>query len=117
MHAPTSHGLVVPYITLAHRDRSHPVWGALDPVRRLHALTRKLCQVCGQPLQIYGEPFGDRVVLYLRPSDYLRGIAVEPGVHQVISTPGAAPVLCDCARKDRRRPFFPRRSLARCPSH
>ncbi|WP_157125009.1 hypothetical protein, partial [Nocardia pseudovaccinii] len=82
MHAPTSHGLVVPYITLAHRDRSQPVWGALDPVRRLHALTRKLCQVCGETLQIYGEPFGDRVVLYLRPSDYLRGIAVEPGVHQ-----------------------------------
>ncbi|WP_433521550.1 hypothetical protein ACQPZ2_30135 [Nocardia pseudovaccinii] len=81
MHAPTSHGLVVPFITLAHRDRSQPIWGALDPVRRLHAFTRKLCQVCGDPLQIYGEPFGDRVVLYLRPSDYLRGIAVEPGAH------------------------------------
>ncbi|MEV2226359.1 hypothetical protein AB0E01_41860 [Nocardia vinacea] len=117
MPAPTSQRLVVPFITLAHRDRSHPVWGALDPVRRLHAFTRKLCQVCGQPLQIYGDPFGDRVVLYLRPSDYLRGIAVEPGAHHVISTPGATPVQCDRARKDRRQPFFLRRSLARYPSH
>ena len=38
------------------------------------------------------------------------------GLHHVISTPGATPVLCDPARKDRRRPFFPKRSLARYPS-
>lgn len=73
-HAPTSQGLVVPYVTLAHRARTQPVWGKLDPVRLREILARKLCQICGQLL-------GDRVVLYLRPSDYLRGVAVEPGVH------------------------------------
>jgi hypothetical protein len=72
--APTAQGLVVPHITLAHRDRSRPVWRKLDPAILLETLRYRLCQICGQRLH-------DRVVLYLRPSDYLRGIAVEPGVH------------------------------------
>ncbi|MGQ4616291.1 hypothetical protein [Nocardia sp. R7R-8] len=72
--APQSQGLVVPYITLAHRDRTRPVWGKLDHQRLSQTWSRTLCQVCGQPLE-------DRVVLYIRPADYLRGIAPEPGVH------------------------------------
>ncbi|MEU7764988.1 hypothetical protein AB0B25_07675 [Nocardia sp. NPDC049190] len=72
--APLAQGMVVPHITLAHRDRSRPVWGKIDPTRLLDTFQRKLCQICGQRL-------GDRVLLYIRPSDYLRGLAVEPGVH------------------------------------
>ncbi|MET8779085.1 hypothetical protein ABZV58_29125 [Nocardia sp. NPDC004654] len=72
--APSAHGMVVPFVTLAHRDRTRPVWGKLDPTRLRDTLYRKLCQICGDPLT-------DRVVLYIRPSDYLRGIAVEPGLH------------------------------------
>ncbi|MBF6341300.1 hypothetical protein IU450_36275 [Nocardia abscessus] len=74
VHAPLSQGLVVPHITLAHRDRTRPVWGKIDQRRLSDTVSRKLCQICGQPL-------ADRVVLYIRPADHLRGIAVEPGVH------------------------------------
>ncbi|MFF0532842.1 hypothetical protein ACFYT3_31265 [Nocardia amikacinitolerans] len=71
---PKAAGMVVPFLTLAHRDRSGPVWGKLDPARLQSTLLHKLCQICGDPL-------GERVVVYIRPSDYLRGIAVEPGMH------------------------------------
>lgn len=37
-------------------------------------LREKRCQVCGDPLT-------DPVLLYLRPADYSRGIAVEPALH------------------------------------
>ncbi|WP_157978694.1 MULTISPECIES: hypothetical protein [Nocardia] len=67
-------GLVVPYITLSHRDPARPVWGMLDPVRAHWVLWGKRCQICGQPLT-------DRVVVFIRSIDYLRGLAVEPGTH------------------------------------
>ncbi|MBF6496529.1 hypothetical protein OG935_06215 [Nocardia cyriacigeorgica] len=72
--APTAQGMVVPVITLAHRDRTRPVWGKLDLDRQQHALRHRLCQICGEPLT-------DPVVLYIRPADYLRGVAAEPGMH------------------------------------
>ncbi len=72
--APLSSGLVVPYITLAHRDRTRPVWGNIDPHRLAEVLHHKRCQVCGEGLD-------DTLVLMIRPSDYLRGVAVEPGLH------------------------------------
>lgn len=72
--APTAQGMVVPHVTLAHRDRRRPVWGQLDQARLLDVLSHNLCQVCGQPLT-------DPVMLFLRPADYLFGIAVEPGLH------------------------------------
>ncbi len=72
--APTAQGMVVPIITLAHRDRARPVWGKLDLDRQQHALRHRLCQICGEPLT-------DPVVLYIRPADYLRGVAAEPGMH------------------------------------
>lgn len=77
--APTAQGMVVPYITVAHRDRSRPVWGQIDPARLLTALVDRLCQICGQPLE-------DPVVLHLRPADYLRGITPEPATHRECST-------------------------------
>lgn len=87
--APQSHGMTVPYITLAHRDRSYrPVWGRID-ARRLHKiLNRRLCQVCGAPLT-------DQVVVFLRPDDYALGVASEPGLHPACAeyTTQACPVL------------------------
>ncbi|MEV0027831.1 hypothetical protein [Nocardia sp. NPDC050793] len=71
---PTAAGMVVPFVTLAHRDRSRPVWGKLDHTRLQKILWHKLCQICGDPLT-------ERVVLYIRPSDYLRGLTPEPGMH------------------------------------
>ncbi len=71
---PISSGLVVPYITLTHRDRTRPVWGNIDPHRLAEVLHHKRCQVCGEQLD-------DVLVLMIRPSDYLRGVAVEPGLH------------------------------------
>ncbi|WP_280426797.1 hypothetical protein [Nocardia carnea] len=72
--APLSNGLIVPYITLAHRGRTRPIWRHVDPVRFHAALWRRLCQICGQDLD-------ERVALYIRPIDYLRGVAPEPGLH------------------------------------
>ncbi|MFD4407722.1 hypothetical protein ACFWPH_33655 [Nocardia sp. NPDC058499] len=73
--APTAQGMVVPFVTLAHRDRSRPVWGQLDATRLRAALVERLCQICGDPLD-------DPVVVYVRPADFLRGIAVEPATHR-----------------------------------
>ncbi|WP_051407383.1 hypothetical protein [Nocardia sp. CNY236] len=67
-------GLVVPYITVSHRDPARPVWGMLDPVRAHQVLWGKRCQICGQPLT---DPF----VVFIRSLDYQRGLAVEPGIH------------------------------------
>ncbi len=54
--------MAVPYITLAHRDRSYrPVWGRIDARRLREILNRRLCQVCGTPLT-------DQVVVFLRPA-------------------------------------------------
>ncbi|MFI9504194.1 hypothetical protein [Nocardia sp. NPDC052566] len=113
-HAPVSNGMVVPFITLAHRDRTHTVWGALDPVRHLDIFTHRLCQICGESLAVNGEPFGDRVVLYLRPSDHLRGIAVEPGVHPEcgLYARRACPMLD--GRSNRYNPIPARQRLTRC---
>lgn len=73
-HAPTSAGLVIPYITVTHRDRTRPVWGRIDADRVQQVLHDRLCQICGQHLA------GPAVVM-IRSSDYLRGVAVEPACH------------------------------------
>ncbi|MFR9769315.1 hypothetical protein [Nocardia sp. SC052] len=105
-HAPLAQGLVVPHITLAHRDRTRPVWGKLDHRRLREALSRRLCQVCGQPLD-------DRVVLYIRPADHLRGISPEPGVHPECGhySRQACPMLA--GRQTRYNPHPPEK-FARC---
>lgn len=73
--APVSAGMVVPYITMTHRDPTKPVWGAVNPARLQQIWHHSLCQVCGQRLD------GPRVVVYIRPWDYLRGIGPEPALH------------------------------------
>ncbi|WP_433664750.1 hypothetical protein ACQPW1_22930 [Nocardia sp. CA-128927] len=104
--APRSGGLVVPYITLTHHDRTRPVWGKVHAPAQRRVWRQKLCQICGQPLI-------DWVVVYLRPSDYGRGIAVEPGMHPECAhySASACPVLA--GRLDRYHPD-PDRHLSAC---
>ncbi|PPJ26647.1 hypothetical protein C5E45_15120 [Nocardia nova] len=73
--APVSAGMVVPYITMTHRDPGKPVWGAVNPARLQQIWLHSLCQVCGRRLD------GPWVVVYIRPCDYLRGIGPEPALH------------------------------------
>ncbi|WP_433566877.1 hypothetical protein ACQP1O_17815 [Nocardia sp. CA-151230] len=56
------------------------MWGAIDPGRYAVVLALRLCQVCGEELGD-GEGPGNRVVVFLRPQDWIRGIAPEPGLH------------------------------------
>ncbi|MFB7720171.1 hypothetical protein [Nocardia sp. NPDC056100] len=77
---PTAQGLTIPYLTLCHRGRLAPVWGAIDPHRYALVLTLRLCQVCGENLGD-GEGPGNRVIVFVRPQDWLRGVGPEPGVH------------------------------------
>ncbi|MFE7077110.1 cell envelope biogenesis protein OmpA [Streptomyces sp. NPDC057620] len=69
---PLSGGLVVPYVSLVHGG--HAVFGSLDAERARTAFVRRLCQICGQPLQ-------ERCFLIVRPSDAERGISPEPALH------------------------------------
>lgn len=88
--APTAQGLAIPYLTLCHRGRRSPVWGAIDPERYALVLGLRLCQVCGDELG-RGEGPGNQVVVFIRPQDWLRGIAPEAGLHPecaVYSTQG-----------------------------
>ncbi|MEV6361360.1 hypothetical protein [Nocardia asteroides] len=50
------------------------MWGRIDPARLGEVLHYKRCQVCGEALD-------ETLVLMIRPSDFLRGVAVEPGLH------------------------------------
>ncbi|MRH91561.1 hypothetical protein GFY24_29675 [Nocardia sp. SYP-A9097] len=79
-NAPTAQGLTIPYLTLCHRGRRSPVWGAIDPERYAVVLGLRLCQVCGEALG-KGEGPGNQVVVFIRPQDWLRGIGPEPGLH------------------------------------
>ena len=73
-NATLSSGLAVPYITVVHRNRAYrPAWGSVDPHRLREILDRTLCQVCGEQL-------GEDVIVFIRPDDYERGVAVEPGL-------------------------------------
>ncbi|MBF6333649.1 hypothetical protein [Nocardia transvalensis] len=70
--APTSRGLVVPFVTKWHAGQ--PMWGSLDTDRLAAALTGKRCQICGHRLE-------GRAVLFVRAADWERRIAVEPPMH------------------------------------
>ncbi|MGW0252391.1 hypothetical protein ACWDYH_37760 [Nocardia goodfellowii] len=66
--------MVVPFATLAHTDRTRPIWGKLDHTRVRATFEDKLCQICGEQLS---NPF----VVYIRPHDFQRGLALEAGLH------------------------------------
>ncbi len=69
--APTANGLIIPYITLRHRGDRLPIWGEADPRRMAVAFRDCLCQICGQP---HDEQF----IVFIRPQDYLLGLAPMP---------------------------------------
>lgn len=105
--APTSRGMVVPYIALGHANRSYrPVWGRVDPARLAEIWDRKLCQVCGEPLN-------EQVIVFLRTSDVAAGVAVEPGLHPTCGdySVQACPMLAGLI--DRYNPH-PENRVARC---
>ncbi|WP_280423708.1 hypothetical protein [Nocardia carnea] len=104
--APTAQGMIVPFVTVAHRDRSKPVWGQLDGSRLRAALVEQLCQICGEPLD-------DPVVVFVRPADYLRGIAVEPATHRECGTYSTQTCPMLAARTHRYNPV-PRDRFTRC---
>ena len=76
---PTLGGLVIPHITTIRPDRV-PVLSAIDEPRRLSALVRRLCGVCGDPL-------GSPLVFLVRERDFtesagvIDGWSVEPALH------------------------------------
>ncbi|MEV6096167.1 hypothetical protein [Nocardia sp. NPDC051981] len=78
--APTAQGLAIPYLTLCHRGRVSPVWGAIDPERYALVLGLRLCQVCGEELG-HGHGPGHQVVVFVRPQDWVRGVGPEAGLH------------------------------------
>ncbi|MFF8932264.1 cell envelope biogenesis protein OmpA [Streptomyces longwoodensis] len=69
---PLSGGLVVPYVTLIHDG--HAAFGVLDADKAHAAFRRRLCQICGQPLD-------ERCFLLVRPADAAEGRSPEPALH------------------------------------
>ncbi|WP_416976684.1 cell envelope biogenesis protein OmpA [Streptomyces sp. T028] len=69
---PRHGGLTVPWITGWFDGR--PYFGVNFPVRRVQAITYRLCQFCRQPL-------GRRIGLVVRPADSTAGYVDEPGMH------------------------------------
>ncbi|MFC4004412.1 hypothetical protein ACFS2C_19440 [Prauserella oleivorans] len=77
-HLPTVGGLVVPWITPRTADRRY-LFGSVDRDRMGQALLRRLCGVCGRPLE-------DRLVLLMRLSDLPRRCTNEPALHPQCAT-------------------------------
>ncbi|WP_331751900.1 cell envelope biogenesis protein OmpA (plasmid) [Streptomyces sp. NBC_00723] len=71
-HRPLTGGLVVPYVTLIHDG--HAAFGVLDADKAHAAFRRRLCQICGLPLD-------ERCFLLVRPADVLDGCSPEPALH------------------------------------
>ncbi|WP_331738823.1 hypothetical protein [Embleya sp. NBC_00896] len=94
----TRAGLVVPAISLRHRDGT-AILGMTDHDRVHHALSRGLCQTCWRPLD-------DRIVALARPRDFVHGWISEPGMHPVCahySTQGC-PMLAGVLTRHRATP-------------
>ncbi|WP_433531230.1 hypothetical protein ACQPYA_03725 [Micromonospora sp. CA-263727] len=72
-HRPTVGGLVVPWITMQMPDGRYR-FGAIDAERLLAALTDRICQICGNPMD---RPF----VFAMRDVDLSRLISSEPAMH------------------------------------
>jgi hypothetical protein len=69
---PTIGGLVVPFITLQHRNGKAAL-GLVDANRVERCLRERRCGVCGSI-------FSDRVVFLMREVDLVRGCSNEPGL-------------------------------------
>lgn len=97
-HRPTLAGLVVPYVTPQAID-GRWLFGVIDQQRLWQCLTRRLCQICGQPLD---QPF----VLLLRETDLPRQRISEPGSHPVCAayTIRACPMVAGTISRYRSTP-------------
>ena len=101
---PTVGGLVVPYITLRHRNGTAAL-GLVDYSRMAHCFQEHRCGVCG-------EVVADRLVFLMRGMDLIRARSAEPG----LCPPCAAYTMAACpmvagqmAHYRRTRPTFLRR--------
>jgi len=74
---PTIGGLVVPWTTARTPDGRYR-FGAVDLDRHNRAMTERLCQSCGEPLE-------DRIVFAMRDSDLRALTSHEPAMHPVCS--------------------------------
>ncbi|WP_189243033.1 hypothetical protein [Planobispora rosea] len=75
---PTWRGLVVPAITLRHRNGT-PVLGEVDSDTVADCLIGQRCQLCDQGLE-------EVAVLMARPQDFVRGYVDEPAQHPWCAT-------------------------------
>jgi hypothetical protein len=96
---PLAGGLVVPWVSLIHNG--HAAFGSLDADRARTAFLRRLCQICGQPLE-------ERCFLIVRPADLARGCSPEPALHPECLPYAAAhcPMLNGSATHYRSRPVL-----------
>ncbi|MGC5236958.1 cell envelope biogenesis protein OmpA [Streptomyces albogriseolus] len=96
---PLAGGLVVPWVSLVHGG--HAAFGSLDAERALAAFLRRLCQICGQPLD-------ERCYLIVRPADVVQGCSPEPALHPecLPYTAAHCPMLNGTATHYRRRPVL-----------
>ncbi|MFD4588306.1 cell envelope biogenesis protein OmpA [Streptomyces sp. NPDC058434] len=114
---PMAGGLVVPWVSLIHGGRA--AFGSLDAERARTAFLRRLCQICGQPLN-------ERCFLIVRPADVAQGVSPEPALHPECLPYAAAhcPMLNGAATHYRRSPVLDSHPAARpctdpscpCPS-
>ncbi|MGW7365413.1 cell envelope biogenesis protein OmpA [Streptomyces sp. NPDC054841] len=96
---PLAGGLVVPWVSLIHDG--HAAFGSLDAERSRTAFLRRLCQICGQPLD-------ERCFLIVRPADAAQGHSPEPALHPECLPYAAAhcPMLNGTATHYRRSPVL-----------
>ncbi len=96
---PRAGGLVVPWVSLVHGG--HAAFGSLHADRALTAFLRRLCQICGQPLD-------ERCYLIVRPADVVQGCSPEPALHPecLPYTAAHCPILNGTATHYRRRPVL-----------
>jgi hypothetical protein len=69
---PTVGGLVVPNITLRHRNGAAAL-GLVDYRRMVHCFRERCCGVCGEPVE-------GRLVFLMRSFDLARSMSCEPGL-------------------------------------
>lgn len=81
---PTVGGLVVPYITLRHRNGTAAL-GLVDYSRMVHCFEEHRCGVCAEPVR-------DRMVFLMRSLDLIRARSAEPG----LCPPCAAYTMAAC---------------------
>jgi hypothetical protein len=71
-NSPTVGGMVVPYITLRHRNGTAAL-GLVDYNRMVQCFREHRCGVCGEPIR-------DRLVFLMRRLDLIRCRSAEPGL-------------------------------------